>query len=327
MIAVVLVLAISAAVSERAAFEAATFPEMADDRAQAVVPDPPETPFQRNDPDFDTRVARPAYLKIHPRVRFDEAHHNFHTARGRYKPFVDLITGDGYRVVSNLDKFTRTSLSTADILVIANALGAEGLRAPGSEKPAFTDDECDAVQDWVSEGGNLLLITDIPSTGSAALRLSLRFRVEMTQGVALDPNHSQDHPSKLVFSRENRLLGEHSITRGRGKSERVGRVMSFAGQALRGPQQSVSFLTLSETAIDPGGAGEKPFSIAGLSQGLALRFGMGRVVVLGEAGLLSAQILGPNRTPMGMNVPGIDNRQLALNIMHWLSSLIDSERD
>jgi hypothetical protein len=30
---------------------------------------------------------------------------------------------------------------------------------------------------------------------------------------------------------------------------------------------------------------------------------------------------------MGMNVPGIDNRQMALNIMHWLSGLIDSRRD
>jgi len=26
--------------------------------------------------------------------------------------------------------------------------------------------------------------------------------------------------------------------------------------------------------------------------------------------------------PVGMNVPGYDNRQLALNIMHWLSRLL-----
>jgi hypothetical protein len=51
------------------------------------------------------------------------------------------------------------------------------------------------------------------------------------------------------------------------------------------------------------------------------------VVVLGEAGQLSAQILGASRVPMGMNVPGIDNRQMALNIMHWLSGLIGSKRD
>ena len=31
------------------------------------------------------------------------------------------------------------------------------------------------------------------------------------------------------------------------------------------------------------------------------------------------QLVGPNKAPMGMNRPGIDNRQLALNILHWLS--------
>jgi hypothetical protein len=38
--------------------------------------------------------------------------------------------------------------------------------------------------------------------------------------------------------------------------------------------------------------------------------------------MLSAQVGGPNQTKFGMNYPGIDNRQLALNIMHWLSGLL-----
>ena len=43
---------------------------------------------------------------------------------------------------------------------------------------------------------------------------------------------------------------------------------------------------------------------------------------------LSAQLIGLGRTPrnmMGMNAPGSDNRQLALNIMHWLSGLLEPE--
>ena len=43
--------------------------------------------------------------------------------------------------------------------------------------------------------------------------------------------------------------------------------------------------------------------------------------------MLSAQVLWirgvGTQAPMGMNVAGIDNRQLALNIMHWLSGLLD----
>ncbi len=36
---------------------------------------------------------------------------------------------------------------------------------------------------------------------------------------------------------------------------------------------------------------------------------------------LSAQLIGNDR--YGMNVPGLDNRQMALNIMHWLSGLLE----
>ena len=59
-------------------------------------------------------------------------------------------------------------------------------------------------------------------------------------------------------------------------------------------------------------------------QGLALKYGKGRVVVMGEAAELSAQIYGVDPVEkMGMNVPGCDNRKMALNLMHWLSGLTD----
>jgi hypothetical protein len=45
------------------------------------------------------------------------------------------------------------------------------------------------------------------------------------------------------------------------------------------------------------------------------------VVILGEAGMLRAQ-RGRNGERVGMNVPGCDNRQLALNIMRWLSRVL-----
>jgi hypothetical protein len=55
---------------------------------------------------------------------------------------------------------------------------------------------------------------------------------------------------------------------------------------------------------------------------VALQPGKGRVVVLGDAGMLSAQRNGRGGSPVGMNFPGYDNRQLTLNIMHWLSRLL-----
>ena len=85
----------------------------------------------------------------------------------------------------------------------------------------------------------------------------------------------------------------------------------------------MAFLKLADTAIDALAPDRKTkVSAAGRAQGIALKFGKGRVVVLGEAAMLTAQLAGPEKAPFGgLNVPGIDNKQLALNIMHWLSRL------
>ena len=112
------------------------------------------------DPTFDAKVAHPAYPKHGPKVLFDEAHNNFHTASGRYKPFADLITNDGYQVMPNKQKFSAETLKGYDILLISNALGAPRMNMPEASNPAFAEAECDAVRDWVKAGGSLLLIAD-----------------------------------------------------------------------------------------------------------------------------------------------------------------------
>jgi hypothetical protein len=42
-------------------------------------------------------------------------------------------------------------------------------------------------------------------------------------------------------------------------------------------------------------------------------------VILGEAAMMTAQVAGRERQPMGMNVPGTDDRQFALNVLRWLA--------
>jgi hypothetical protein len=277
------------------------------------------------DPNFDTKVAKPAYAKsAHPKVLFDEAHNNFHTALGRYKPFADLITSDGYAVTPNKQKFTPDALKGFDILVISNALGAERMNMPEASNPAFTDAECDAVRDWVKSGGALLLIADHAPMGSANENLAKRFNVEMSKMFTLDESNTpkeDNNPGFIIYTRE-RGLASHAITNGRDASERVNRVISFTGQSLKGPAESTAFMQLADTAMDAMPGGAQPVPAKGRAQGLAMQFGKGRVVVMGEAAMLTAQLSGPNKTPFGMNRPGTDDRQLALNIMHWLSKLI-----
>jgi hypothetical protein len=277
------------------------------------------------DPNFDTRVARPAYAKKeHPKVLFDEAHNNFHTASGRYKPFADLITSDGYAVTPNTVKFTPDALKGFDILVISNALGAPQMGTPEASNPAFTDEECDAVRDWVRAGGSLLLIADHAPMGAANQRLGERFGVEMSKMFTLDQANTpkeDNNPGFIVYTRE-RGLADHPITNGRDASERVNRVIAFTGQSLKGSADSAAFMQLADTAMDAMPGGGQPVPAKGRAQGVAMKFGKGRVVVLAEAAMLTAQLGGPNKTPFGMNRPGTDDRQLALNIMHWLSKLI-----
>ncbi len=279
---------------------------------------------QAPDPTFNTTVENPVYAKNYPRVLFDEAHNNFHLTTGRYQPFAALITSDGYNVIPNRQPFSKQSLSSFKILVIANALGMEDLDDEGSDQPAFTEAESDAVRDWVRAGGSLLLIADHAPFGAAAEVLAKRFDVQMSKGFVFDPGNSKpEAPSLLHFSRENKLLLDHPITQGRNGAEKINNVLTFTGQALKGPAGATAFLLLGETARDaPSRAASESVSVAGQAQGLAFKFGKGRVVLLGEAAMLSAQIAGPNKVPMGMNVPGSDNRQLALNIMHWLSGLL-----
>ncbi|MCA1627768.1 MAG: DUF4350 domain-containing protein [Acidobacteria bacterium] len=279
---------------------------------------------QQADPEFNASVANPAYNKNGPRILFDEAHHNFHTTEGRYKPFVDVLLNDGYRVVRNREPFTKASLNSFKVLVIANALGAEEVDDTGADGSAFTEEECAAVQEWVKSGGSLLLIADHAPFGGAAAALGNRFGVDMSKGFTYDPeNSAEKSPSHLIFSRDNKLLTTHPITEGRDPNERLNRVQSFTGQSLKGPEDSIAVLKLADSAKDKANReAEASVSAAGRAQAVALKYGKGRVVIQGEAAMLSAQIAGVNKGQMGMNVPGNDNKQYVLNVMHWLSGLL-----
>jgi hypothetical protein len=290
---------------------------------------------QDYDASFDTRVVEPAYRKGGPRVLFDEAHRNRHKASAGYKPFVDLIHNDGYEVQVNREAFAEEQLADASVLVVVCAMGRNDSR----DASGFTDDETAAVGQWVRSGGSLLLIVDHFPFGAAAASLAERFGVDMGNGMVEDPKHHEPSlgDSHLVFSRANGLLLDHPITRGRNPADRIERVLTFTGTSIRGPANGTAFLTLSDSAVDrpastptvARGDGTvrvstiygDPVSAKGRAQCIALDVEKGRVVVLGEAGMLSAQ-RDRGGSPVGMNFPGYDNRQLALNIMHWLSRLL-----
>lgn len=319
-----------------------------------VLAEDPCAAVQHLDPDFNPQVKEPAYPisdGLHPLVVIDSAHHNFHTIDGRYKPFADILQKDGYRVDGSKSKYTKFSkddLQDIDILVVSNALHEENVNANECTAnwklptaSAFDDDEINALVEWVRGGGSLMLLADHMPFAGAAEKLAAAFGITLINGYVFPANRQ----FMIEFNTSDGSLKNHPIVHGRpGKSEEVEFVYSFVGEA---------FWTLPNSKAEPlmvlgegtrsfllsdvkdfrkmsGPAGPRSIpsiSTVGMFQGAALGFGKGRIVMLGEAGMFSAQLanVGPNQSLMkvGMNNPkSPQNMQFTLNIMHWLSGLL-----
>ncbi len=251
-------------------------------------------------------------------VCLDEAHFNFHTLDGRYASFGKVLRDDGYRVQPNRAPFTAVALAGCKILVISNALDSASAGDKGWQLPtpsAFGADEIAAVNAWVRNGGRLFLIADhMPFAGSAQ-DLARSFGVKYENCFALDNRHRT--PER--FYRGNKSLLECPLTRD------VDTVVTFTGSAFSLPKGAQPILALRDyTLLFPEVAwqfGETTphRNSQGLYQLGYLQYGNGKVAVSGEAAMFSAQLSGPNRSPMGMNQPEArQNARLLLNLLHWL---------
>ena len=272
-------------------------------------------------------VASPAYpAGKGPVVLIDEAHGNYHTASGRYRPFATLLERDGYVVGRQRAMFSATALDPGTILVIANALAPRNQEDWSLPTPsAFDPQEIAAIRQWVEEGGSLLLIADHIPFGGAAEALAAAFGVRMTNSYATEPGRN----GIFTFRRGDGSLADHPITRGRNPAEQVDSLRAFAGQAFWvAGAESTPILKLAPTTIlrlpvksEEMNERTPQISGAGMLQGALLRPGKGRLAVFGEAAMFSAQAAGPLR--FGFNDPAApQNAQFVLNTLHWLSGLL-----
>jgi hypothetical protein len=275
--------------------------------------------YQRADLSVSGNIKDPAYTTAGPVILIDEGHENFHTREGRYKPFSRLLAADGYRLGSLTEEISAPSLAGADILVIANVL-----------KP-LKKTEADALLEWVRGGKSLLLIADHPPFASPMKEFCGSMGIKL--GGAWLRDHGQEEPGApnptwIRFERAKGGLGEHPIFAGRYPGERIDVVVSFTGQSI-GSENGFVLLKLSPEAKDyenrqqsKDGSGGRP--AAGNSQAVAVEYGAGRIVVMGEAGMLTAQVVKTffKKERFGFSRPGNDNRQFLLNVMHWLTGLL-----
>lgn len=312
------------------------------------------------DTDFYFENPKPAYAAgTGPRVCIDEAHHNFHTADGRYKPFAELLRGDGYQVAGSSATFSAESLKACHVLVIANAVGAENAEDWSLPHPsAFTREQINALVPWIRAGGALFLIVDHAPWPGAARDLATALGILMVDAYAR-PSPDRASSDRAVFGvvREEQwkegakaygvplenfrstlahpgLLAPHAIFQGRSAEERIDSVVTFTGHAFYPSSKVEPLLVFGPTAVaqvplawnfGEASANEgAEFSIGGWLQGAALRLGQGRVVILGEAAMCTAQREGPQKIPFGTNSPEApENAQFCLNTVRWLSGLLE----
>lgn len=135
-------------------------------------------------------------------------------------------------------------------------------------------------------------------------------------------------------------LGPHPVVEGRNPRERIEWIVTYGGQAFLtsddwmpiavfGPD-AVSVAPLAFNFEDTEWFDGPLFSVAGWLNAATRRLNQGRVVVLGEGGMCTAQFddldgeIEDPLEPYGFNAPHAPyNAQYCLNAVHWLSGLLD----
>ncbi|MCH7687558.1 MAG: hypothetical protein IH899_12905 [Planctomycetes bacterium] len=316
------------------------------------------------DADYRFNNRNPAYNSgTGPQVCIDEAHFEYHTVDGGFKPFAQLLRDDGYRVNGFSTDFTREALKDCQILVIANAsaevnaVNEKILNWSYPHPSAFAGEEITELILWVQGGGSLFLIVDHAPWPGAAANLAVLLGVHMLDGDAYSSGEALERTGMVVFGRalkegwreKARLnktpfdyyrpilsnlgtLAPHPILIGRGLKERVDSVVTYGGHAFYTSENWEPLLVFGPNAVcqipveynleDSERQSGPLFSVARWSQGAARKLGKGRIVVLGEAGMCTAQI--EDNVPWGINAPeALHNAQFCLNVVHWLSGLLD----
>jgi len=279
-------------------------------------------------------------------VLVDDAHFNTHTLDGRYQSLARIARRDGYQVRAHSEPFSAKSLRRARVLVVANALAESDRRREPPEPThwslptpsAFTSDEIQAVRDWVERGGALLLLADHMPFAGAASKLASEFGIRFDNSFAVDERLERELGTPgaaiatvMVFRRAEGGLPDHPISNGRDPQERVDQVATFAGHAFRPDPlfQPLLVMPPSTVSLSPRVAWQFPpdtprMQAGGWWQAAVRRFGRGRVAVFGETGLFGVQNTDTDGAPVGLNAPeAAQNPQFLLNLLHWLSGLLD----
>jgi hypothetical protein len=164
----------------------------------------------------------------------------------------------------------------------------------------------------------------MPCPGAAG-PIEKAFGINLYNGYAL---YQKDGPE--TFTRASGTLQDNIITNGRNSSERIDSITIFTGHAFLPLRPVTSIIKFNDDHLvyfpNPPGdfKADTPFiDASGLMNSVFFSHGKGRVVIVGEAAMFSAQLTGPQKSKMGMNEPAAKyNPQFLLNIIHYLDGIL-----
>lgn len=306
-----------------------------------------------DDEAYSPNLAHRAFVTDGPVVLLDEGHGNSHFD----KAFVKLMSEDGYTVKVLRGKFKYDDLSKARVLVIMNPGLFMTMQWHQNPAPLFSEVEAAAVRDWVAAGGALLFASGIPKSESRELLLN-HLGIDMSDDLVidkeLDRSANPTQPGK-AFTREKKMFSTHSIMTGRSELERVDVVVvDSANPVMKFPENASVLFHFSDQALivhhdwlfkkqmaeatqelhDGKATESKPISMQslgtpapGVPAAMAFTLGKGRVVVLGNSSILSSvrqqYVLQGEKVDQRIGLGNGDNQKLTLNIMHWLTGLLE----
>jgi len=265
--------------------------------------------------------------KKQKRVLIDGAHYNFHDIKGTYAVMAGMLQQSNFKVSGLTEKITSEKLKDVDLFIISNpasdlmdSLNRRAQRAKEpprwsavATQPAFTETEVKAVENWVRNGGSLLLILDHAPYGKSGGAMAEAFGIENRNvgtfdRLSRDPEIDTTKATTILFTRSKGLIGQHPIVNG------LDSLTTYTGESLIGPPNSSVLLSLSPTAYDedwlPETRQRRYRSAEGRSQAVAFDHGKGRVVMLGEAAQTRPEFLSRSNR---------DSWKFLLNIIRWLS--------
>lgn len=191
--------------------------------------------------------------------------------------------------------FDASALADADVLVIPHAATEEWEKTIGVGSPVFTTQEIESIEEFVTNGGSLLLLTETeqPKYGNNFAVLAERFGIKVLNATVQDPERNHKEVPTWILPQFERLTESDF-------AYKTGIVCLYRAGALEvSPSLKAEVILKSSDAALPAEA----------TLAVAVNHGSGRVVVIADSDLFGDD-----------SISDYQNQQFWLNVAGWLGN-------